>query len=58
MQMIFKAYSDGPFKLHPEEIKQGKFFTLKDLIGAVKKGEIVLSYSGKMALEKVGFIFP
>ena len=56
MQMLFKAYSDGPFKLHPQEINQGKFFTQKELNEAVKKGEIELSFSGKMALEKIGFI--
>ena len=57
IQMLFKAYSDGPFKLHRDEIEQGKFFTRKELIEAVKKGEIELSFSGKMALEKIGFIF-
>lgn len=53
MQMLYKAYSDGPFKLHPQEINQGKFFTRKELIEAVKKGEIELSFSGKMALKKL-----
>ena len=57
IQMLFKAYSDGPFELNKEEIIQGKFFTQKELKEAIKSGEIELSFSGRMALEKIGCIF-
>jgi isopentenyl-diphosphate delta-isomerase type 1 len=54
MQMLYKAYSNGPFKLNKEEIKQGKYFTRKELIKQAKSDKVKLSFSGKMALEKIG----
>ncbi len=56
MQMLFKAYSEGPFKLHPQEIEEGKFYTQDKLKVAIRRGEIELSFSGKMALKKIGWI--
>jgi isopentenyl-diphosphate delta-isomerase type 1 len=68
MVMLYKAElpkevgplgrSDLPkgFKLHPIEISQGKFFTRKELIESLEKGKIELSFSGRKALEKVGWI--
>lgn len=56
MVMLFKAKSDGPFKLHPQEIIQGKFFTRKELKDLVNKGEIKLSFMGKVALQKLGWL--
>ena len=56
MQMLFKAYSDGPFKLHPQEIEEGKFYTQKELKTLLEKKKIELSFMGKVALEKIGFL--
>lgn len=56
MTMLYKTLSDGPFKLHPQEISQGKFFTQKELLEAVKSGKIELSFMGKLALEKLGWL--
>jgi len=55
MQMLFKTTFDGPFRLHPEEIAQGKFFTRKELNALVKQEKIELSFMGKVALEKLGW---
>ena len=55
IQMLYKAYSNGPFKLNKEEIKQGKYFTKKDFIKALKKRKIEISFSGKMSLKKLGW---
>lgn len=56
MVMLFKAYSEGPFKLHPQEIEEGKFYTQKELKEALRKKKIELSYMGKVALKKIGWI--
>ena len=56
MTMLFKARSDGPFKLHPQEITQGKFFTRKELSKLVRQGKIKLSFMGKVALAKLGWL--
>ncbi len=56
IQMLFKTISDGPFKLHPQEIAQGKFFTRKELKSLLHKGKIKLSFMGKVALGKLGWI--
>ena len=55
MQILYKAYSNGPFKLQPQEIEEGKFYTQKELKEAIKRGEILLSFSGRMSLEKIGW---
>lgn len=54
MQMLFKGYSDGPFKLHLEEIIQGKFFTQDELERLYREGKLDLSFSAKVSLGKVG----
>lgn len=56
MSVLFKAYSNGPFKLHPQEIEEGKFFTQKELKEALRKRKIELSFMGKAALTKIGWI--
>jgi 16S rRNA (adenine1518-N6/adenine1519-N6)-dimethyltransferase len=53
---LFKAQSEGPFKYHPQEIATGKFFTQKELKKAIQKEEIVLSFMGKIALQKIGWV--
>src|SRR3990170_6634830 len=49
MQKLFRAASNGPFDLHSEEIKQGKFFAQDELIKTLKQNKLQLSYSGKMS---------
>ncbi len=56
IQALFKANSNGPFKLHPQEIEEGKFFTQKELKEALEKKKIELSFMGKVALQKIGWI--
>lgn len=56
MQVLFKAYSNGPFAFHQKEIIQGKFFTRKGLKNAVQQGKIELSFMGKVALGKTGWL--
>ncbi len=56
MIMLFQAFSDGPFSLHPQEIAGGKFFTQAKLRSAVSSGTVELSYSGRIALEKYGWV--
>lgn len=56
MVMLYKTQSEGPFKLHSQEIAQGKFFTRKELNKMVQLGKLELSYMGKVALEKLGWI--
>ncbi|MCL4339369.1 NUDIX domain-containing protein [Patescibacteria group bacterium] len=58
MVMLFKTVFEGPFRLHPEEIRQGKFFTQKELIGMLRRGEMELSFIGGKSLEKLGWVFP
>ena|SRR3989338_1572919 len=55
MSVLYKAYSDGPFKLHPQEIEEGKFYTQKELKEASEKKKIELSFMGQVALEKMGW---
>ncbi len=56
MTMLFKTKADGPFKLHAQEISEGKFFTRSQLNEALKKGKIELSFMGKAALQKLGWL--
>lgn len=56
MSVIYFAYSDGPFRLHPEEIKKGRFFTKKDLKKEAEKGEIKISASGECVLSHINWI--
>ena len=56
MQMLYKISYDGPFKLNEEEICQGKFFTRKELKETAERGIIELSFMGRKALEKVGWM--
>lgn len=56
MMMLFKAESEGPFTLHKEEIIQGKFFTRKELLKAIRQKIIELSFMGKVALKMLGWI--
>lgn len=53
---LFKAYSDGPFKLKRDEIIQGKFFTRKKLNSLMKSGQIDICKWGKMALLKIEWL--
>ena len=55
MQMLYKAYHDGSFRLNKKEIIKGNFFTQKELKEAIRSGKIVLSFMGKKALEKLGW---
>jgi isopentenyldiphosphate isomerase len=55
MQMLFKTTYNGPFRLHPAEIAQGKFFTQKELVESLKSGKLKLSFMGKVALRKLGW---
>ncbi len=56
MVMLFQAFSEGPFSIHPQEIEGGKFFTQAKLKSAIFSGTIELSYSGRIALEKYGWV--
>lgn len=56
MVMLFKAFSNTPFKLNKQEISQGKFFTRNKLKALVKSGKIEMSKDGKMALEKINWL--
>lgn len=56
MTMLFTAVSEGPFTLHPQEIAQGKFFTRKELKEQVENGEVKLSFMGRVALQKLGWL--
>ncbi|MBI3379979.1 NUDIX domain-containing protein [Candidatus Gottesmanbacteria bacterium] len=56
MVMLFKAYCEGPFQLHLQEISEGKFITRIQLKTLVTSKEIELSFMGKLALEKLGWL--
>jgi len=56
IMMLFQVFSDGPFRINKEEIKQGKFFTRKMLNRLIKSGEIQLSKAGKLVLEKINWL--
>lgn len=55
ISQLFRARSEGPFTLLQKEIEQGKFFTRKELVRAVKSGEMVLSKMGKEVLMHFGW---
>lgn len=55
MQMLYRAQSEGPFRFHPQEIKEGTFFTQEEIERLYKEGKLDLSFSAKVSLEKVGF---
>lgn len=56
MVMLFQGEAEGPFQLNKSEILQGKFFTQEELNQKIKKGKIKLSFLGKVALEKLGWL--
>lgn len=56
MTALFTAVSDGPFTLASKEINDGKFFGKEELELELKMGRIELSFSGKRALEKIGWL--
>ena len=56
MVMLYKAVSNGPFKLNPNEIVRGKFFSRKKLNKEIKSGSIDLNFSVKVVLEKLGWV--
>ncbi|KKS98027.1 MAG: NUDIX hydrolase [Candidatus Gottesmanbacteria bacterium GW2011_GWA2_43_14] len=56
MTALYTAVSDGPFSLSVEEIMDGRFFSSEELSREVKAGKIDLSYSGRIALEKIGWL--
>ena len=56
MTTLFTAVSDGPFSLASAEISGGKFMVKKELELELKMGRIELSFSGKRALEKIGWL--
>jgi isopentenyl-diphosphate delta-isomerase type 1 len=56
--MLYKSFSNGPFKLNSQEIIEGKFFTQKELNYEIKSGRIKLSFIGKKSLEKLGWEIP
>jgi len=56
--MLYKSFSNGPFKLNTQEIIEGKFFTQKELNYEIKSGRIELSFIGKKSLEKLGWKIP
>ena len=58
MVMLFKTVYEGHFRLLPEEIIKGKFFTRNELNEALQKRKIELSYIGVKSLEKLGFLNP
>lgn len=55
MVMLYRVSSNGPFKLNPKEIIQGKFFTQKELNYGIGSGRIELSFMGRKSLEKLGW---
>ncbi len=56
LAMLYKAYAQGPFFLNVKEIKKGKFFSRTELERKIKRKKIKLSYMGKLALSKLGFL--
>jgi isopentenyldiphosphate isomerase len=54
--VLYKFIYDGQIKINKTEIKQGKFFTRKELKEAIKSGEIEMSKMGMMCLEKLEWI--
>ncbi len=55
MVMLYKAYSNGPFKLNPSEIIRGKFFSRWKLNKEAESGLVDLNFSGKVVLGKIGW---
>lgn len=55
MVTLFKATSNGPFKLSQTEILTGSFFSKKELKKRIKTGKIELSFMGMKAMEKLGW---
>lgn len=56
ISMIYTAFHEGPFTLHPGEIEEGTFFTRKELFEYLMNGKVKLSFMGKLALEKIGWL--
>ena len=56
ISMIYTAFHEGPFTLHPDEIEEGKFFTQNELNESIKSGKIILSFMGKLVLEKMEWV--
>lgn len=56
MTALYKAYSSGPFRLHPQEIKEGRFFSKQELQKAVNTRSVVLSFSGRYVLRHIHWI--
>ena len=56
MIVLYKAYSEGPFILHPREIRDGMFIGKKDLKKRLGLGEIKLSFGAKRVLERLEWI--
>lgn len=56
--ILFKAKIEPcmRFNLNREEILQGKFFTRRELVKLVQLGTLELSFMGKIALQKLGWI--
>ena len=56
MVSLYRAYSEGPFKLHPEEIKSGRFINKDTLSKEYKMGFIKLSFGARVVLQKLNWI--
>lgn len=56
MSVLYQTTWNNQVKLQHEEIIEGRFFTRKALTDEVKSGQISLSFMGKIALEKLGWI--
>ena len=53
---LYRAHSDGPFKLHPQEIKSGRFINKDILREEYKMGFIKLSFGARVILQKLYWI--
>ena len=56
MVSLYRAHSDGPFKLHPQEIKSGRFINKDTLSKEYKMGFIKLSFGARVVLQKLNWI--
>lgn len=56
MVTLYKVVHNGPFNYPAEEVLEGKFFTQKELKIALETKEVELSFFGKMALAKIGWV--
>lgn len=53
---IYKGMSNGPFRIHPQEIRLSEFYSLFELKKNIASHAPAFSFMGKMTLQCVGIV--